>query len=219
MKKYYFVNRDDGLKVVCSKNCLQGSSTSIDVMFVNKKQEIFKPVKILKSDLLSSETKFKQLFQEYDFDLSEEEIKKVVDIARESLAGDIGYESDGRDNLIDVIKNIYKQALLSPAEEIAFIRNNALYISAGCLTDLLKDTGWKNLEFKQWLMQLGLLNVNKNSKGYDLQVNKSRAQKREGKYTCIRLKNNANDMINIELAIIESEEEIAEAEMEGKEIA
>jgi len=200
MGAFRFENRADDLRVICNKVCNQGKSTGVDITFINKSQNIFAPIRVTKSELLNPQKKFGNLFLDFDFDLTEVEIEKVINIARDSLMNDEAYETSGKDNIIDVIKSFHEKATNNPSEETAFRREDNLYIAAEFLDELLKGTGWKNLEFKRQLRNLRLLITNE-SRGYDILVNASRVQNTTKKYTCIKLKSNPHDLIDIEAMI------------------
>lgn len=204
MKKFAFNNRPDNLRGSCRKVYSQGRDTSVDITFVNNNYHLYAPIRIKKSELLNSNIKYVKMFEDYDLQLTDEEIKEIITIAKDSLENDEADEQSGKDNIIDIIKDLYKLAKIEGVEETAIIRDKNLYIAAGFLGEFLEKKEWKSLEFKRQLKNLGLLKTNGN-RAYDILVNASKTKKYTKKYTCIKLKSDPNDLINIEAAIAELE--------------
>lgn len=199
-------NIKKGLDAVFTKVSENGSKTGIRIIFVNQ-GKIFDTIKADKVDLLGKATKLKKSLLSLDIDFNNKEIEKVIDIAIRTLKRDKALNDSEKVDIKTTLRTLLKKARNVCSEDTLYEDGEYMYINTLHLSKVLKESGWKPLDFKRQLRDMGLL-ITSQGRPFDFKKNSSKAKGTVAIWFLkIRLKNHFTELININM------------EAEGEEVA
>lgn len=203
MAVYVFNNKVGKVEVSCLKVSENGAKVGVYVTIVQKvgnETKIYPSIRARKSDLLKNGTKLKNDLTDLDIEFTDDEIQNIISKAILALSEKAQEDSEMVD-FIEMLRIIKEEAEENPSVSMMYVgADNHLYILESRTKEIVERFGWKALDFKRQLRNMGVLEISKD-RPFGYKMNNPRVGDEVGKedwYLKIGLKVKRDNVISIE---------------------